>query len=86
MKSVSVTFVVDRHEVHHQHVLRIQVEAAQLHLERGEHPAPRFRHDHLGAQRVELVPQLLHLQDGAGVGQGRGNTPAEDNHHINLTY
>jgi hypothetical protein len=71
VKCVSVSLVVHRNEVHHQHVLGVQVQAAQLHLERGEHPPAGFGDDHLGAKGVELVPEMLHLEDGAGVRQGR---------------
>ena len=69
VEGVPVALVVDRDEVHHQHVLRVQVQAAQLHLEGGEHAAARLGHDHLGTQGVELVPEVLHLEDGAGVGE-----------------
>ena len=39
VEGVAVTFVVDRHEVHHHHVVGQQVKAEQAHLEGGEHPS-----------------------------------------------
>lgn len=71
MKRVPVAFVVHRHKVHHHHVHGLRVQAADAHLERGEHATSGFRDNHLGALLVELVPQLFGFQHNDGVHQRR---------------
>ena len=39
VERVAVAFVVDRHKVHHHHVVGEKVKAEESHLEGGEHPS-----------------------------------------------
>lgn len=71
MESVSVSLVVQGHEVHHQHVLGVRIQTAQPHLEGREHPPSRLGHYHLRSEGMELVPEGLHLEESPGRAQGR---------------
>ena len=54
VERVAIALVVDRHEVHHQHVVGHRVEAVQAHLERREHP-PVSRRATQPAQTIIII-------------------------------
>lgn len=64
MKRISISLIIQRHEVDQQQVVSVGQQAGQPRLQRREHASPRLGHYHLGAELVEAPPQRRQLQRG----------------------
>ena len=54
VERVAVAFVVDRHKVHHHHVVGEKVKAEESHLEGGEHPSVGRTKRVIVGERVDI--------------------------------
>lgn len=66
---VSVPLVVDRHDVHQYCVTALGFEPGEGYPARREHSSAGLRDDHLRAEVVELVPEILGLEVALDVTQ-----------------
>ncbi len=59
---ITVSLTIRRHDVHRDNILLMLAHAQEWHAQRRKHASTRLGDDHLGAEFVESLPEIISLQ------------------------